>query len=164
MLHWSERHCKPEHLHHIFEPGISSEERHPNPMRIVYQERLNKFSCLIYRGRKTIKIIGFSIMDQIFFYPMKILNFSMVYIFWSVSWSSWFRGYDLFDPNLIINDLLSQLLVDEIINETYTFLTFCSQKLYITIIIISPREILMIRGDRNRVFLLKRISTVEIQH
>jgi len=37
MLHWSERHCKPEHLHHIFEPGISSEERHPNPMRIVYQ-------------------------------------------------------------------------------------------------------------------------------
>ena len=47
MLHWSERHCKPEHLHHIFEPGISSEERHPNPMRIVYQERLNEFSCFI---------------------------------------------------------------------------------------------------------------------
>lgn len=43
MLHWSERHCKPELLHHIFDNGVhrdvgrNDERTQIHQMRVIYQ-------------------------------------------------------------------------------------------------------------------------------
>ena len=64
------------------------------------------------------KSLDFLIFDQIFFLGSKFRIFHLIYsfaldrirlkviqFFWARSWSFWFRWYDLFGPNSMINDV-----------------------------------------------------------
>lgn len=112
-------------------------------------KKIQLFDSVDDRDRRMIEIIGYYIFDQIFFVGSRFWTFYDLYfsvwimvILISMTWSFWFKSNAQSSfastPGWWI----------------YQFLTVCSLKLYITIIIISRRETLMIRGDRDRCFLL----------